>query len=78
MIIDGKAIAQGVKESLRERANELAAQIGRRPCLAVVIVGDDPASHTYVRSKIEAAAFVGIEGREVEFPADVAEEDLPI
>ena len=76
MIIDGNAIAQGIKESLKERAAQLAARAGRRPCLAVVLVGDNPASHTYVRSKIKAAAFVGIEGRETEFPATVGEDEL--
>ncbi|MBO4566220.1 MAG: bifunctional 5,10-methylenetetrahydrofolate dehydrogenase/5,10-methenyltetrahydrofolate cyclohydrolase [Bacteroidales bacterium] len=76
MILDGAAIAQGVKESLRQRAAKLAARAGRKPCLAVVLVGDNPASRTYVQSKIKAAAFVGIEGREVEFPATVGEEEL--
>ncbi|MBR4809345.1 MAG: bifunctional 5,10-methylenetetrahydrofolate dehydrogenase/5,10-methenyltetrahydrofolate cyclohydrolase [Bacteroidales bacterium] len=76
MIIDGTALAQGIKESLRERAAALSGRAGRRPCLAVVLVGDNPASRTYVRSKIKAAAFVGIEGREVEFPATVSEEEL--
>jgi methylenetetrahydrofolate dehydrogenase (NADP+)/methenyltetrahydrofolate cyclohydrolase len=76
MIIDGAAISQGIRESLRERAAADAARAGRKPCLAVVLVGDDPASHTYVSSKIKAAAFVGIEGREIEFPASVGENEL--
>ena len=76
MTIDGKAIALGIKESLRERVADLKERYGRVPCLAVVIVGDNPASHSYVRSKIEAAAFVGIDGHEIEFPADVTEEEL--
>ena len=76
MIIDGTAISQGIRESLRERAAVAAARAGRKPCLAVVLVGDDPASHTYVGSKIKAAAFVGIEGREIEFPASVGENEL--
>ena len=76
MTIDGKALAQGIKESLRQRVDGLRRVWGRVPCLAVVIVGDDPASRTYVRSKIEAAAFVGIEGREVDFPATVSENEL--
>ena len=76
MTIDGKAIALGVKESLRERVADLKEKFSRVPCLAVVIVGDNPASHSYVRSKIEAAAFVGIDGHEIELPADVTEEEL--
>ena len=76
MIIDGKAIALGIREKQRDEVSALRARTGRVPCLAVVIVGDDPASHTYVRSKIEAAAFVGIEGREIAFPASVREDEL--
>ena len=76
MTIDGKAIARGVTEALRERARGLAARAGRKACLAVVLVGDNPASHTYVRAKIQAAAFVGIEGREILFPATVSEQEL--
>ena len=76
MTIDGKAIALGIKESLRERVAGLKDRYGRVPCLAVVIVGDNPASHSYVRSKIEAASFVGIDGHEIEFPSDVTELEL--
>ena len=76
MIIDGKAIARDIKEGLRGRVEELARKYGRVPCLAVVIVRDNPASHLYVRSKIEAAAFVGIAGKEIELPASVSEEEL--
>lgn len=76
MTIDGKAIALGIKESLRERVAGLKDRYGRVPCLAVVIVGDNPASHSYVRSKIEAASFVGIDGHEIELPADVTEAQL--
>lgn len=76
MTIDGKAIALGIKESLKERVAGLKDRFGRVPCLAVVIVGDNPASHSYVRSKIEAASFVGIDGHEIEFPSDVTELEL--
>lgn len=76
MTIDGKALALSIKEELRERVRCLELRYGRVPCLAVVIVGDNPASHLYVRSKIEAAAFVGIAGKEIELPASVSEEEL--
>lgn len=76
MIIDGKAIALGIRERLRDEVTDLRARTGRVPCLAVVLVGDNPASHTYVRSKIEAAEFVGIDGREIIFPASVSESEL--
>lgn len=54
----------------------LVAEYGRRPCLAVVIVGDDPASRSYVRGKIKAAEFVGIDSRLVELPEDVSQDAL--
>ena len=76
MTIDGKALAQSIKEDLRERVESLRLRYGRVPCLAVVIVGDNPASHLYVRSKIDAASFVGIDGMEIELPKDVSEEEL--
>lgn len=76
MTIDGKAIAQGIKEALRERASCLAAAAGRPAGLAVILVGDDPASHTYVRSKIKAAEFVGIKGQELFFPASASQDEI--
>jgi methylenetetrahydrofolate dehydrogenase (NADP+)/methenyltetrahydrofolate cyclohydrolase len=58
-ILDGKAIAARVREEVRGRVIELAAR-GIVPGLAVVLVGDDPASHSYVRGKHKAAAEVGV------------------
>ena len=76
MIINGKAIAQGINEALREKSHELTARAGRRPCLAIVLTGDNPASRTYVNAKVRSAEFIGIEGRELDFPADVTQEEL--
>ena len=76
MTIDGQALAQSIKEDLRERVRSLELKYGRVPCLAAVLVGDNPASHLYVRKKIEAARFVGVSGKEIELPADVSEEEL--
>ena len=76
MTIDGTAIALGIKKELRTRVAALRERYGRVPCLAAVLVGDNPASRLYVRSKIEAAAFVGIEGIELELPSDVSEATL--
>ena len=50
-IIDGKAVAADVKREVREATDRMVARGLRRPGLAVVLVGDDPASHTYVRNK---------------------------
>lgn len=75
-IIDGKALSLSLKEQMRSKMDELKARFGRVPCLAVIIVGDNPASRSYVRGKINAAAFVGMESRLVELPETVQESEL--
>jgi methylenetetrahydrofolate dehydrogenase (NADP+) / methenyltetrahydrofolate cyclohydrolase len=59
-VIDGKAVAAGVRERVAGEATELSERIGRPPGLATVLVGDDPASAIYVRRKREACEEVGI------------------
>ena len=59
-IIDGKAIAAGVRKEVREASDRLAARGRRRPGLAVILVGDDPASHIYVRNKRMACEECGL------------------
>ena len=75
-IIDGKAVSLAVKEELKARVSELAGEGKRIPCLAVIIVGDNPASRSYVRGKIKAAEFVGMDSRLIELPENVQEEAL--
>jgi len=58
-IIDGKAMAKTVRSESKQRVNKLAEQ-GIRPGLAVIIVGDNPASQVYVRNKIRACDEVGL------------------
>lgn len=70
--IDGKALAAKVKDQVREEA----AQLPRRPGLAVILVGDDPASQVYVRGKEKDCAECGIESFEHRLPAETAQEDL--
>ncbi len=74
-IIDGKAVAAAVRERAAEGARALAAR-GVRPCLAVVLVGDDPASASYVRMKERDCAEVGIESRDHRLPAGTTQADL--
>jgi len=62
-LIDGKAIASELLLNVAERVKDLVRQ-GTHPALAVVLVGDDPASHVYVRSKVARAAEVGIRSLE--------------
>lgn len=74
-IIDGKAIAQKVREEIREETMQLIAK-GITPGLAVIIVGEDSASQVYVRNKIKGCAEVGFYSENYELPADTKEEEL--
>ena len=76
MIIDGKAISQAVKDEVKAEVAGIAARGGRVPCLCVIIVGENPASQVYVRNKVKAAAYTGMESRLIELPASVSQEDL--
>lgn len=74
-IIDGKAIAAKQRAQAAERVKKLAA-LGITPGLAVVIVGEDPASQVYVRMKEKACEEVGVYSEKHELPADTTQEDL--
>ncbi len=74
-ILDGKAIAQVVRQEVRGRVSELAAR-GITPGLAVVLVGDDPASHVYVKGKHKAAAEVGVTTFDHKLPAETSQADV--
>lgn len=74
-IIDGKALAASIRADLAKRTTVLTEK-GHRPGLAVVIVGDDPASQVYVRNKIRACADTGIESIEYRLAKDTCEEEL--
>ena len=76
MIIDGKHIAQQFKEELRQQVTELSAQYGRKPCLDVIIVGENPASMSYVRSKIKATEYCGFDGELIQLPETTSQEEL--
>lgn len=74
-IIDGKALAAAVKQEAAQQVEELKAR-GVTPCLAVVLVGEDPASQVYVRGKINDCAQCGIESRSVRLPETTTQEEL--
>lgn len=74
--IDGRAVANDVREELTRQIGTWTQQGHDAPHLAVVLVGDDPASASYVRSKKKAAAKVGIESEIHEFADDIAESEL--
>ena len=73
--IDGKIIAQSVKDRVKNAVNELKSQ-GINPCLATVLVGDNSASATYVRNKHTACEEVGIITRDHKFPSSFSQKDM--
>ena len=74
-LIDGKAISAEIKEELREKVAVMKKE-GKDVCLAVIQVGNDPASSVYVGNKKKACAFIGIQSLSYELPEDTAEEEL--
>lgn len=74
-IIDGKTIASNLHAELAQQVEALKAS-GKTPGLAVILVGDDPASHVYVRNKVKACAEVGIESFEQRMDANATEADI--
>jgi methylenetetrahydrofolate dehydrogenase (NADP+)/methenyltetrahydrofolate cyclohydrolase len=74
-IIDGKAIAQEVRAEWKVRADALKAR-GVTPGLAVIIVGEDPASKVYVANKVKACAELGLHSEHIVMPADTSEAAL--
>ena len=75
IILDGKMTSQKVRERIKAEVEALPAD-ARRPGLAVVIVGDDPASHVYVRNKKKGCEEVGFLSREYALPEATTEEEL--
>ena len=75
-IISGTDIARDIRSELAERVATLKAEKGLTPGLAVVLVGEDPASHVYVRMKGKAADEAGLHSRQITMTADTSEEEL--
>jgi len=75
-LIDGKAVAKEVQKEVKEEVEGLKRRWGIVPGLGVVLVGDDPASHLYVRNKEKACKEVGIRSQEHLLPAAVSEREL--
>ena len=74
--IDGKAAAAAVRQRVADVAAEFQSRTGRAPGLATVLVGEDPASAVYVRSKVKATAEAGMEGFSHNLPDTTSEEEL--
>ncbi len=76
MILDGKALAKSIESELSARVATLKAKTNRTPILATILVGDDPASATYVRMKGNACKRVGMDSIRVEMPSATTTEEL--
>ncbi len=75
-IIDGKAIAESVREQVRQSVAQMKEKYGYTPGLATVLVGEDPASATYVRSKRKTCEELGIRSIGHQLPADATQEQV--
>lgn len=75
-ILDGKALAADMKAEIRKKVDALVAEGQRRPGLAVLIVGDDPGSRSYIAGKAKDTAEVGFAGNTIQYDADITEEEL--
>lgn len=75
-ILDGKALAAKIKEETAKTTATLAAEGKRQPCLAVILVGEDPASQIYVRNKHNDCVTTGIKSLMHTLPKDITEDEL--
>lgn len=76
MLICGKTAAKNSRDALGKQVEEFSSKVGRKPKLAVILVGDDPASQLYVSSKTKAALGCGMDVEDVKLPADVSQRQL--
>lgn len=76
VIIDGKLVSAKTREKIKKRVEEFKAQNGATPGLAVIVVGNDPASAVYVRNKHKATLDVGMNSYQIEMPECTYEEEL--
>lgn len=75
-VLDGRAVAATMLERVRSEVAEFVGTFDRVPVLATVLVGDDPASHTYVRMKANRCAKVGMRSRQLRLDADITTDTL--
>ncbi|MCO6496051.1 MAG: bifunctional methylenetetrahydrofolate dehydrogenase/methenyltetrahydrofolate cyclohydrolase FolD [Chitinophagaceae bacterium] len=75
-LLEGKVASVAIKENLKSKIESLIASGKRAPHLAAVLIGDDPASHTYVNSKVKNCAEVGIRSTLIQHDANISEEEL--
>ena len=76
LVLDGKRLSKEIEADLTRRVERLLGSLGAAPVLATILVGDDPASATYVRMKGNACRRIGLESRKVELGGDAATEQV--
>ena len=76
IIIDGKKIAADIREELKQSTEAFKAIYGKRPCLAVIQVGEDPASSTYVNNKVKACREIGFVSKSFHYTSAMTEQEL--
>ncbi len=76
VILDGKTLAQKIKDQLKQEIEEYIKKGLRKPALAVILVGNDPASQVYVKNKRESCSYVGINSLFFHLPEDTTQEEL--
>lgn len=76
LLLNGTAVAKLRRESLKAKIAEFTKKSGRAPALATVLVGDDPASHVYVKNKRKTCEEVGIKSVDRDLPGDVSQDKL--
>lgn len=75
-LLDGKTLSKTLKQELKIKTSELETKYQVKPTMAIVLVGDNSASEIYVRNKIKAAAFVGIEAKLIKLDKTISEQEL--
>ena len=76
VLIDGKLVSETTRENIKNEVAKLKDEFNITPGLAVIVVGNDPASAVYVRNKHKACVAVGIESYQIEFPETITEQEL--
>lgn len=76
VVVDGKSLAQDIRSEIAAEVAGLVAAGHRPPCLAVVLVGDDPASASYIKGKRRASGRAGMESIERDLPGDASQDDV--
>jgi len=76
MLIDGKEISKKILKEISSDLHQISKNLGRKPALSIILVGNNPASETYVKAKIKACSEVGIEGNLVRYDINVDSKTL--